>query len=158
VEATRFKDSREWVETFGYVLLVGCPRCGQCASLKFARCATPIERRCVCVRCGYSDARLVRGLPAYSYRRDWHKRLNLWLQTACCGHVLWALNEKHLEFLERYVSAMLRERRPDAQFGWSNHSLAGRLPQWLTAAKNRPDVLRCLQCLRSRLPSNRPVS
>jgi len=149
---TRFKDSREWVESFGDDLLVTCPRCGQCANLKFEVRATPINRTCVCVQCGYSDRRQVRGLPAYSYGRDWRKGFNLWLETVCCGHVLWALNEKHLDFLDHYVSAKLRERRPDEEFGWSNHSLAGRLPRWLTSAKNRTEVLRSVQRLRLRLP------
>jgi transcription elongation factor Elf1 len=150
--ATRFKDTREWIESFGRDLLINCPRCGQCASVTFVGAGTSIERTCICVACGYSDKCTVRGLPAYSYRSDWHKRLDLWLQTPCCGNVLWALNEKHLAFLESYVTAKLRQRRP-GEFGWSNHSLSGRLPQWVTSAKNRDEVLRCIQRLKLRLPS-----
>lgn len=148
----RFKDSRVWVESLGRDLLVTCPRCGNCASLKFDGLGTSVERRCVCVQCGYSDKRTVRGLPAYSYTKDWPNRFNLWLQTDCCGHVLWALNEEHFDFLNGYVSAKLRERRPDEEFGWSNHSLAGRLPQWLTSAKHRDEVARCLERLRLTIP------
>jgi len=149
---TRFKDTRERIESFGLNLLVICPSCGQCANVTFAEAGVFCNRRCVCVSCGYSESRLVNGLPAYSYRSDWHKRLDLWLQIPCCGNILWALNEKHLAFLDGYVSAKLRERRPE-EFGWSNQSLSSRLPQWVTSAKNRDDVLRCVQHLKLQVPS-----
>jgi hypothetical protein len=151
VERARFKDSGEWIESFGEHLLVSCPRCQGCANTDFANKETSIERACVCVACGYSDKRLVHQIPAYSYTWRVYERLHLWLQTPCCRSVLWALNEKHLVFLESYVSATIRERRPSA-FGWSNHSLAGRLPQWITAARNREEVMRGLRRLRLRLP------
>jgi len=36
--------------------------------------------------------------------------LPLWLQTPCCGHILWAYNDRHLATLESYVGTGLRER------------------------------------------------
>ncbi|MGI5171658.1 hypothetical protein ACQEU3_45665 [Spirillospora sp. CA-253888] len=35
----------------------------------------------------------------------------LWLQRSCCGHVLWAYNVRHLDLLESYAAAKLREGR-----------------------------------------------
>jgi hypothetical protein len=61
------------------------------------------------------------------------------------------LNKAHLDFLDRYVSADLRERRPHEQYGWSNQSLASRLPKWLTSAKNRGEVQRSIERLRGHL-------
>ena len=72
--------------------------------------------------------------------------LDLWLQTMCAGNVLWALDEAHLDFLERYVSATLREQ------GRGNGSLASRLPRWIKSAENRDAVSAGLARLRRRLP------
>ncbi|MFS0702903.1 hypothetical protein AB6N23_00130 [Cellulomonas sp. 179-A 9B4 NHS] len=72
--------------------------------------------------------------------------LDLWLQTPCEGHVLWAYDAAHLDFLERYVAAGLREQEP------GNSSLASRLPAWVKSRKNRHAVARGLQRLRAMLP------
>ena len=48
--------------------------------------------------------------------------------------MLWAYNDRHLDFLQRFVSATLRERRP------VHSSLVSRLPDWVKAAKNRAAV------------------
>ncbi|WP_336212225.1 hypothetical protein [Nonomuraea sp. LPB2021202275-12-8] len=60
--------------------------------------------------------------------------------------MLWAYNAEHLDFLERYVRAFIREREPNR-----NGSLASRLPAWLKDAKNRDAVLGCCATLRVRL-------
>ena len=74
--------------------------------------------------------------------------LNLWLQTPCEGRVLWAYDAAHLDFLERYVTAGLREQAP------GNASLASRLPAWIKSRKNRGAVARGLQRLRTMLPES----
>lgn len=51
----------------------------------------------------------------------------------------------HLDFLERYVAAGLREQEP------GNASLASRLPAWIKSRKNRAAVLRGLHRLRATL-------
>ncbi|MEU4540732.1 hypothetical protein AB0G15_38460 [Streptosporangium sp. NPDC023825] len=73
--------------------------------------------------------------------------LDLWLQTPCGNHVLWAYDAEHLDFLERYVRAFIREREPNR-----NASLASRLPAWVKDAKNRDLVLARCATLRARLP------
>ena len=75
----------------------------------------------------------------------------LWLQTPCCGRTLWAYNDEHLTFIETLVTATLRERTRDPTFGWSNQSIASRLPSWIKAAENRGQVLRAIGRLRKRL-------
>jgi hypothetical protein len=72
----------------------------------------------------------------------------LWLQTPCCGHTLWAYNEAHLDFLQRYVRATLRV---SSSASTSASVLPDNLPAWIKAAKNRDAVLRQLERLRSRL-------
>ncbi|MBO9555970.1 hypothetical protein [Cellulomonas sp.] len=73
--------------------------------------------------------------------------LDLWLQTPCEGHVLWAYDEAHLDYLERYVAAGLREQEP------GNASVASRLPAWIKASKNRDSVGRALSRLRATVPA-----
>ena len=70
----------------------------------------------------------------------------LWLRTECCGgHPLGANNEAHLDYLEAYVGATLRER-PDGPSG-----LAWSLSAWMKYAKHRDEVLRALGRLRASL-------
>ena len=75
-----------------------------------------------------------------------YRGLELWLQIPCRGRTLWAFHEAHLDFLERYVAAGIRERVP-----YRNRSHASRLPVWMKSAKNRDEVVRCLARLRASL-------
>lgn len=77
--------------------------------------------------------------------RDPVSGLDLWLQTPCCGHLLWAWNIEHVLWMQKYVQARLRTRRWIG--GWSNNSLQSRLPRWITSAKNREAVLKGLDKL-----------
>jgi hypothetical protein len=70
----------------------------------------------------------------------------LWLRVNCCGHVLWAYNKQHLDFLEGYVTASLRERQPNI-----NQSLASRLPYWIKSTKNREQLIKGIQKLKDKL-------
>ena len=81
-----------------------------------------------------------------------HFDLSLWLQTRCCGEILWAYNLPHVEFLESYIGASLRERSRNPKWGWANSSIQSRLPKWMLDAHRRDDVLGGLGRLRS-LPS-----
>jgi hypothetical protein len=72
-------------------------------------------------------------------------RLPLWLKADCCGgHTLWAFNERHLDLLEGYVAAKLRERG----LGPGGMTVVARLPTWLKSAKHRGEILRVIGRLR----------
>jgi len=79
---------------------------------------------------------------------DFVLRGPLWLRTSCHGEVLWILNREHLEFMEQFIGAELREER---MADLSSRRLSSALPRWMLAAKNRKDVMRCLEKLRERL-------
>ena len=123
-------------------VLVRCPRCG-CRAM--ARSTTVTCGRCAYVR---TDD------PSWRHRVELRRDadgvaycgLPLWLQTPCWGQVLWAYDADHLDFLERYVRASIRERQPNR-----NTSLASRLPAWLKDAKHRRDVLAAIGRLRATL-------
>lgn len=75
----------------------------------------------------------------------------VWLRAECCGgQLLWANNAAHLDYLEAYVTARLRERAPGPA------PLSAKLPAWMKSAKNREEVLKHLHRLRRRLDTDEP--
>jgi hypothetical protein len=150
----RVADTGEFLYSFLDQVLVACPRCGACA---FSRSLDgnprwDAPRRLTCPHCAHTqDWDGARFRSDERAALDPHFTLPLWLQAPCCGETLWAYNVGHLDFLASYVGATLRERKPD-QYGWSNRSLASRLPAWIKARKHRDEVLRVIARLRDRLP------
>ncbi|KRA14739.1 hypothetical protein ASD69_19765 [Lysobacter sp. Root604] len=65
--------------------------------------------------------------------------------------LLWAYNGEHIDELQRYVAADLRERRG----AMSNSTMASRLPTWMKLARHRARVLRGLDRLAAKLVSSR---
>jgi hypothetical protein len=107
-------------------------------------------RRLACRACGH-----VRNWPDEAEHTiscwggpvDPYFRQPLWLRADCCGsQTLWAFNERHLDILERYVSARLRERGEHPGM-----TMLARLPAWLKSAKHRAEILRVIGRLRASL-------
>lgn len=152
----RFRDKQTQIYEFGDHFLVVCPRCEKKAEVLIKvepqpnQSALFLPRRLSCLSCGYSKEWAGNSL-AIRPNQDWYFELPLWLSIPCCGQLLWAYNEQHLDFLEGFVKARLRERSKDDPFGRSNQSLASRLPKWIQSAKNRDDVLKCISTLRAKL-------
>ncbi len=129
----RFRAGRAERGAFEEEFLVVCPRCAKRARVHGE------PQKLTCLHCGMSrDC-------------DAQDPLNLWLAVDCCGHTLYANNVAHLDFLEGFVGATLRERNPDPTHGWSNRALASRLPAWLKSAANRSEILKAIRKLRATL-------
>ena len=133
---------------------VRCPQCGDRATVS----ATGSEnllfspRRLCCTKCGHT-AKWDKSSVLYPLQddpTDWFFGLPYYFQKRCAGHVLWVANREHLEFLRNYVGAKLRSRAVTER-GWTNRSLASRLPRWLTAAKHRDTVLSSLDGLEAKM-------
>jgi hypothetical protein len=58
------------------------------------------------------------------------------------------LLRKAIEFIEAFVRAKLRERKPHELYGWSNQSLCSRLPKWIQSGKNREEILKAIAKIR----------
>lgn len=161
----RFRDYTTSLDAFEQEIWVQCPRCQQAV---LSRCLEPrLTWRIACGHCGNVQTACRKA----SQRRDWpwwkgswwdaHRRsegaidplfgLPLWFQQPCCGHVLWAYNVAHLDFLEQYVGATLRERQGTKG---NHHGIAVRLPRWMKQAKHRAAILKTITELRVRLPGN----
>jgi hypothetical protein len=127
-------------------ILVVCEKCGKCATLReFIFPAKPksmITRlgNCSCLHCGHQWA-----APAGS---DFFIDGPLWLKLPCRKNVLCILNRQHLDFMEQFIAADLREERMPER---SSRRLSSALPRWIISGKNREDVAHCLKKLRERL-------
>lgn len=150
----RFKDAAEGVRNFAEECLVHCPQCSKKSHVKYLD-RTPESNsrwKFTCTHCGHNAIRDTSGWnlgtpidPGFG--------LPLWLSAPCCAETLWAYNEKHLDHIEAFVGAMLRETffGTDPPSGYANGSLASRYPKWMIIASNRDAILKCCQSLRTRL-------
>ena len=162
LQPQRFRDLRDPIYQFMDEFLVVCPKCSQCGRVRWIDPSTTdsfAPRRFACHHCGTTKHWEERGI-SWGWResaRDNYFHLPLWLQVPCCGHVLWAFNARHLKFLRDYVGSALRERQRDPKYGWSNGSLASRLPRWMQLAKNRDGILRGIAKLEEKLKNAEPA-
>jgi len=125
----RFDDTGESYSDFLNKRIVYCPSCSFPVDL--------VNNKIACLKCGFNKV----------FRKIISEGdLKLFLEIECCGHLLWALNYEHLNFLESYVESSLRERIPNI-----NQSMASRLPNWIKDAKNRITILKCIKKLREEL-------
>lgn len=153
-EVNRHVDTWESLSSFQDVVFVVCPKCGACASQirtkELDANRTAYVRNLTCGACGLARKGGALILPgAYSAKPT---ELDLWLQTPCCGETLWAFNLRHVETIESYVQARLREQHKINDH-WSNTTFVNRLPQWMKAAKNRDEILKAIARLKAKLSS-----
>jgi hypothetical protein len=152
----RHRADRDILDDFADEVLVECPACRGRATVRLhpleeerraGPCRARHEARLSCTRCGRNDRRtaFVRWIHGPA---DTVFGLPVWLRTPCCGQTLWAYNARHLDALEAFVAASLRERRPSPEGTWRNQAWVSRIPRWLRSAKNRDEVLRCIARLR----------
>lgn len=159
-EMSRFNTDNAYVWNYGDIFLVVCPGCQQCARVITMVKNDKPEVRLSCINCGYSkdwireSAGILycqkvdyfkQGEVSIGAAVDWYFHEPLWLQEQCCGETLWAYNHAHLRWLKSFVSAALRERSPHEDHGWSNQSLASRLPKWIKLASNRKAILTAIE-------------
>ncbi|MCU0240403.1 MAG: hypothetical protein MUC29_13265 [Pyrinomonadaceae bacterium] len=148
----RFSDNGKLIYEFGEEFLVVCPKCNSLAKVGLPETDSEkinnrlfAPRKVFCLSCLFRDTWTKKQI-SIGGNFDWYFGLPLWLQISCCGETLWAYNYKHLEFIENYVSANLRERTPNL-----NKSVASRLPKWIKSAKNRDEILKAIKKLKSKL-------
>ncbi len=135
----------EFLSDFMQHTLMACPNCQKRADV---RVLDPLKHKytntspskVTCLHYGYNKI-----LENSSFNENY----TLFLTTSCANNTLWALNEVHLQWLEDYVGSTHRSRPLS-----SNQSLASRLPQWLTSAKNRKAVLKGINQLKNKLKNS----
>lgn len=161
VTKDRFNAGRTTIWDFGDEFLVVCPACEKMACVKSDPKNSKNLINLSCLNCGHSK-KLHADQSSYSFGAgahaekctqgkvviggpyDWYFHYPLWLQQSCCGHILWAQNQEHLEWLKQYISAKIRIQGKDILWGYSNQSLASRLPKWVQSASNRPKLIKTI--------------
>lgn len=129
------------------------PRCAKCGGDKFdfsdatiSRHAQTIMLKTRCLGCGASNAFPARGAGVRI--RDGHDHwfgLPLVLRASYGKRLIWAYNVHHIDLLERWIEADLRER----SLSIHRMTMTARLPRWMKAAHARRPVLRALAKMRA---------
>lgn len=132
-------------------ILAICPKCHAKALILPA---TKDTVKCICTKCSFNKQKSNKKRSL-----GWHEDIPhdgyfgfyLWLQIYCCSHSLYAFTIRHLNLLEAYIKADLRERKPSKN-GWRcNSSVVAKLPKWIKSYKNREQLLKAIQKLRAKL-------
>ncbi len=74
-----------------------------------------------------------------------------WYQGRYEGTMLWAVNEEHLDVLERFLETPPK-RRKRVEFGWEYRSLMKRMPLAFTSGRHRNDMVSLVKKLRRTRP------
>lgn len=151
----RFTDSGQTIYDLMTEILVVCPKCQACALILETEPDNKslfAPRRLTCAQCGLTQSwakhRIRRGWSDQPVTDDFFHH-PLWLQITFGRNILWAYNYQHLDLIERYVGAKLRERPKPPHAGAASASLINHLPQWIKSAKNRAAILKTIGKLKA---------
>lgn len=145
----RFRDEGKTIYDFLFEFYIKCPKCGEFAYIKsFADEKGSYlfyqKRVLICSNCSFTKSyKRVPGAVGSDFP--------LWLESKCCGEILWAYNWEHLKYIENYIAATLREDYK-SELGYMNTSMLGRLPKWLKDGKNRTEILKCIKNMKNTIP------
>jgi hypothetical protein len=145
---SRFHDQNKVVSDFYQEVWVVCPTCDKKAVAKAdykGKCATLL-----CEYCGYNKCATTEiyffGIKSHATTAaHFYFRATLWLQHPFKSDVFWAYNGQHLNYLEEYIIAKLREHRDRKHF-----TLLEKLPKFYHEAKNRKALLAIIKLLRKK--------
>ena len=140
----RFNDENLILKDFYQESWVVCPSCKKRAIAKvdFERCIA----RLFCVQCGYNKETKTAITNGTVYMdAHYYFDAELWLKYSFKNDFFWALNDKHLEYLERYISATIREHKERTHF-----TLLEKLPKFYHEAKNREVLLKIISKLKNK--------
>ncbi len=69
-----------------------------------------------------------------------------WFSESFKGQLFWAVNNEHLEYLEKFISAKLRQRGKES-YGMM---LVDKLPKFIKNKKNRDELLKLISRLKNK--------
>ena len=144
-QPNRFQDENLLLSDFYGEVLVVCPSCAKKAIAK-ANFETK-KARLFCLNCGYNKevATALNQNTSIQMPANAFFNASLWLQTSFKNDVFYAYNNKHLDYLERYISAVLREHKDRSHF-----TLLEKLPKFYHEAKNREGLLKIISKLKNK--------
>lgn len=148
MKTERFNDQSKRLTDFLTEVLVVCPSCRRqaVASVNYANKKSRLQ----CLSCSYNkekttEARLFGIKGHIKVAAHVYFSAELWLVQTFKGDVVWAYNYAHLDYLESYISAKLREHKARSHF-----TLLEKLPKFYHDAKNRTALLKLINKMRKR--------
>lgn len=146
--STRFHDQNKRLSDFQTEVLVVCPTCGKKAITKVDY---ELKKAILfCESCGFNK-QISTEFTVFGINGNWNKAAHsyfgakLWLQHPFKNDVFIAFNANHLNYLEQYIAADLREHKDRTGF-----TLLERLPKFYHDAKNRKALLAIIQKLKKK--------
>ncbi|WP_113664323.1 hypothetical protein [Pedobacter nanyangensis] len=143
----RFQDQNKRLAEFEAEVWAKCPSCSKRA---IAKVDYELRKaRLSCTNCGYhkevSTETTVLGMKA-NWKRSAEEYFGaqMWFQYPFKNDVFWAYNAAHLDYLEQYISATLREHKDRSHF-----TLLEKLPKFYHEAKNRKALLKIIERLKA---------
>ena len=149
-------ESGDSIYSFTNDFLVECPKCRAMAKVHPHRSTSfyPEKVTLTCSFCGHNQISAECELSKPKIGPfDFYFLLPLWLRTRCCGKELWAFNRDHLEYLESFIIADHRKRASKEVNPLRSRTFESRLPKWIKSSKNREEILKGIQRLKMKLPS-----
>ena len=142
----RFHDENALLSDFFSEVLVVCPACSKKAMAKVdfeAKMA-----RLFCIACGYNKKKstLISGTASLQMPANQYFEAALWLKSSFKKELFYAFNKNHLDYLERYITAILREHKDRTHF-----TFIEKLPKFYHEAKNRDGLLKIIAKLKATL-------
>lgn len=144
-DIARFQDKNLLLTHFYKAILVVCPSCE-----KKANAVVNFEdkiARLFCANCGYNKETktVLSAFASVEMAANKYFDAQLWLSTNFKNEIFWAYNYEHLDYLEQYISAFLREHNDRSQF-----TLLEKLPKFYHEAKNRVGLLKTISKLKNK--------
>lgn len=144
-EKTRFNDDNLRITHFYKTVLVQCTSCN-----KKAICEVNFETQLAkkfCTNCGYNKEVTIQlsNNSAIQMAANQYFKAELWLQSNFKQEIFWAYNYEHLNYVESYISSLIREHRDRTHF-----TLIEKLPKFYHVAKNRDALLKIILKLKAK--------
>jgi len=146
MENQRFNDQNKTLSDFYTEVWVVCPACAKKAIAKVNY--EEKQARLYCESCGYNKQSSTE-TRVFGVRGNWEMAAHsyfgaeLWLQYPFKNDVFFAYNGEHLDYLEAYIGATLREHKDRTHF-----TLLEKLPKFYHEAKNRKALLSLIEKLK----------
>lgn len=124
-----------------------CVVCSSCAKKAIAKVNFETKTaRLLCLHCGCNkETTTAIKYGTINTAANHYFQAELWLKAPFKNDVFWAYNDKHLAYLERYISATIREHKDRTGF-----TLLEKLPKFYHEAKNRESLLKIITKLKSK--------
>lgn len=144
-QPTRFQDEKKVLSDFYKEVWIVCPACAKKAisTVNFES----QKARLFCTSCGCNKEATTAIVKNGSIETaaNFYFSAELWLKAPFKNEVFWAYNDKHLDYLEKYIGATIREHKERNHF-----TLLEKLPKFYHEAKNRAGLLKIILKLKNK--------